>query len=394
MLVLLPVVVRLVAAVLVRIPGSPAVRVAGRRMQVQPAGVQRVVAGLLAALFVVTAARMVLVAFEESDAGYAIARSAVDGGPQPLDVYSRGATAAQVEAALRADPLVDRVAAQDSVSTSCRGANGTCLNAFVGTCAELVEAMAGVSGCRDDTQAWIGDSTRHALGRGPVPTTLDWHVNGQRGTIALPTPRTSLAYTYSSQDLGYADVFLPTSSPGVAQLLGSGPQEWAISAHGGVDAAAQVQDRLREVAPRASVNPSWHASALTYIDTMRRGLWLLAGLVIAVGLLSFVLGGVDRALSRRAESARLQVFGTPRRTIVAAQWIEALLPLLVGVPLAAGLGSFAGETFLTFNEGLAPTPWAGITTVVFVTLLGSVVVAGLTVVAAAPRLRAELIRAE
>jgi hypothetical protein len=31
---------------------------------------------------------------------------------------------------------------------------------------------------------------------------------------------------------------------------------------------------------------------------------------------------------------------------------------------------------------------------VFVTLLGSVVVAGLTVVAAAPRLRAELIRAE
>jgi len=132
MLVLLPVVVRLVAAVLVRIPGSPAVRVAGRRMQVQPAGVQRVVAGLLAALFVVTGARMVLVSFEEADGGYATARSAVDGGPQPLEVYSPGATAAQVEAALRADPLVDRVAAQDGVSTSCRGANGTCLNAFVG----------------------------------------------------------------------------------------------------------------------------------------------------------------------------------------------------------------------------------------------------------------------
>lgn len=393
MLVLLPVVVRLVAAGLVRIPGSPAVRVAGRRMQAQPAGVQRVVAGLLAALFVVVGARMVLVSFEEADGGYAIARSAVDGGPQPLDVYSRGGTAAQVEAALRADPLVDRLAAQDGVSTSCSRRNGSCLTAFVGTCAELVEAMAGVSGCRDDTQAWIGDSARNHIGQGPGPT-LDWHVEGQRGTVPLPSPRTSLAYTYSRQDLVYADVFLPTSSPGVAQLLGSGPQEWAISAHGGVDAAAQVQDRLREVAPRASVNPSWHSSSLTYIDTMRRGLWLLAGLVIAVGLLSFVLGGVDRALSRRAESARLQVFGTPRRTIVAAQWIEALLPLLVGVPLAAGLGSFAGEAFLSLADAGLSTPWTGIITLVMATLLGSVVVAGLTVVAAAPRLRAELIRAE
>ncbi|MEJ7741131.1 MAG: hypothetical protein WKF73_00485 [Nocardioidaceae bacterium] len=393
MLVLLPVVVRLVAAALVRIPGSPTVRVAGRRMQAQPAGVQRVVAGLLAALFVVAGARMVLVAFEEADAGYATARSAVDGGPQPLEVYARGVPAAQVEAVLRVDPLVDRLAVEHGVSTSCRGPNGSCLTAFLGTCAELVEAMAGVSGCRDDTQAWIGDATRNHIGQGPGPT-LDWRVEGQRGTITLPTPRTSLAYTYSSQDLVYANVFLPTSSPGVAQLRGSGPREWAISAHGGVDAAAQVQDRLRVVAPRASVNPSWDASALTYIDTMRRGLWLLAGLVIAVGLLSFVLGGVDRALSRRAESARLQVFGTPRRTIVAAQWIEALLPLLVGVPLAAGLGSFAGEAFLSLADAGLTTPWTGIVTVVLATLLGSVVVAGLTVVAAAPRLRADLIRAE
>lgn len=393
MLVLLPVVVRLVAAALVKVPGAPAVRLAGRRMQAQPAGVQRVVAGLLAALFVVAGARMVLVAFEEADGAYATARSAMDGGPQPIEVYARGVPRERVEAALRSDPLVDRIAADAQLYTSCRGAEALCLSAFVGTCAELVEAMPGVTGCRDDQPAFIGADTAAMLPREPGPT-LAWKPNGsRRETVSLPAPQATLQHTWSSQDLGYANVFLPGSTPGVAELLDGGPSRWSISAHGGPDAAAQVQDRLREVAPRASVNPTWRASDLVFVDTMRRGLWLLAGLVVAVGLLSFVLGGVDRALSRRAESARLQVFGTPRRTIAAAQWIEGLLPLLVGVPLAAGLGSFAGETFLSLVEGSMATPWTGIVTVVAATLLGSIVVAGLTV-AAAPRLRADLIRAE
>jgi hypothetical protein len=148
------------------------------------------------------------------------------------------------------------------------------------------------------------------------------------------------------------------------------------------------------VSPEAFVSRDWRAADTAYIDTMRRGLWLMATLVVSIGLLSFVLGGIDRALSRRAESARLQVFGTPRHTIRNAQWIEALLPLLVGVPLAAGLGSFAGATFLHLAEGGVATPYTGVVAVVVATMAGSVLVAGLTVVAAAPRLRAELIRAE
>jgi putative ABC transport system permease protein len=393
MLVLLPVVVRLVAAALVRIPGAPAVRLAGRRMQAQPAGVQRVVAGLLAALFVVAGARMVLVAFEVSDGAYAAARSAMDGGPQPLSVRTTRPSEDAVEAALRAHPLVDRVATQDQLATGCRGARSLCLTAFVGTCAELVEALPGVTGCRDDEAALLGDEVLVG-GRTPGPT-LTWRANGSAGTLSVPTPQTTLSYDYSTeQDLVYANVFLPQSTPGVEDLLNAGQPSWSVSAHGGPSAAAQVQTALRDVSPHASVSRDWRKADLAYVDTMKRGLWLLAGLVVSVGLLSFVLGGVDRALSRRAESARLQVFGTPRRTIMAAQWIEALLPLLVGVPLAAGLGSFAGETFLSLAERSMATPWTGIVTVVLATLLGSVVVAGLTVVAAAPRLRADLIRAE
>lgn len=389
LLVLLPVVVRLVAAGLVKVASAPAGRLAGRRMQAQPAGVQRVVAGLLAALFVVAAARMVLVAFE-STPQYQAARSAVDGGAQRLHVAAPHASRSAVEAVLRGDPLVDRLVRNESVHTSCRSMRSLCLSAFVGTCAELIEAKPNVTGCRDDTAAFLGDRSR-GVSR-VAATTLTWR--GSHRTLTLPTPTHTLPHTSSSADLVDAAVFLPLATPGVDKLLGSGPRLWSIEAHGGPGAVDQIQSRLRRAAPAAWVQPEWSADDLTYVDTMRRGLWMLAALVIAVGLLSFVLGGVDRALSRRAESARLQVFGTPRRTIVAAQWIEGLLPMLLGVPLAVGLGTFAGQAYLSLGFASLPTPWTGVMTMVGATLLGSVVVTGLTVVAAAPPLRADLIRAE
>ena len=390
MLVLLPATVRLIAGALVHLP-HPTVRLAGRRMQAQPAGVQRVVAGLLAALFVITGARMVLVAFEESDGAYAAARTAMEGGPQQIDVYAPRGHGGALEAAVRAHPLVDRVAAEQYVSTPCRGARSLCLTAFVGTCAELVEAMPGISGCRDGEAAFVGDDA--LMGSGEAGPTLTWRANGSH-SLTTPTPSVTLEHDWSEDDLTGASVFLPETTPGVADLARGGQPAWHVSATGGPTAAAQLRAALREVTPQASVVRHWRAADMAYIDTMRRGLWLMASLVVSIGLLSFVLGGIDRALSRRAESARMQVLGTPRRTIRNAQWIEALLPLLVGVPLAAGLGSFAGATFLHLAEGGVATPYTGVVAVVVATMAGSVLVAGLTVVAAAPRLRPELIRAE
>ena len=213
-------------------------------------------------------------------------------------------------------------------------------------------------------------------------------------SLTSPTPTATLEHDWSDDDLTYASVFLPETTPGVPKLVDGDAPAWQVSANGGPTAAAQLRAALRDVTPQAYVSRDWRAADTAYIDTMRRGLWLMATLVVSIGLLSFVLGGIDRALSRRAESARLQVFGTPRRTIRNAQWIEALLPLLVGVPLAAGLGSFAGATFLQLAEGGVATPYTGVVAVVVATMAGSVLVGGLTVVAAAPRLRAELIRAE
>jgi hypothetical protein len=391
MLVLLPATVRLIAGALVHVP-HPTVRLAGRRMQAQPAGVQRVVAGLLAALFVITGARMVLVAFEEADRSYAAARTAMAGGPQKIHVDAPRGHDGAVEAALRAHPLVDRVAADQYVSTPCRGARSRCLTAFIGTCGELVEALPGVTGCRDGEAAFVGENASMG-GWEPVPR-LTWRANGPH-TLTTPTPATTLAHEYSDDDLVYANVFLPESTPGVADLVSGSRPAWMVSATGGPTAAAQLRAALRDAAPQVSVVPEWLAADTVYIDTMRRGLSLLATLVVSIGLLSFVLGGIDRALSRRSESARLQVFGTPRRTIRNAQWIEALLPLLVGVPLAAGLGSFAGATFLHLGSGdEVATPYTGVVAVVGATMIGSVLVAGLTVIAAAPKLRPELIRAE
>jgi len=61
-----PVFVRLVAVGLERVARGPVLLVAARRLQAQPAGINRVITGLLVGLFVVTGARSVVTAFEST----------------------------------------------------------------------------------------------------------------------------------------------------------------------------------------------------------------------------------------------------------------------------------------------------------------------------------------
>ena len=55
------------------------------------------------------------------------------------------------------------------------------------------------------------------------------------------------------------------------------------------------------------------------------------GLVVGMGLLSFALAVVDRAVNRRRELLSLQLLGVPSATLRRSQWIEAAVPVLGGV---------------------------------------------------------------
>jgi hypothetical protein len=65
-ILVVPVFVRLVADLMLRLGRGPAMVIAARRLQAQPAAVTRVISGLMIGLFMVTGARSVVVAFEST----------------------------------------------------------------------------------------------------------------------------------------------------------------------------------------------------------------------------------------------------------------------------------------------------------------------------------------
>lgn len=76
------------------------------------------------------------------------------------------------------------------------------------------------------------------------------------------------------------------------------------------------------------------------------------------------------------------------------QWVEAALPLDMGIVLAIGAGTLAGAALLALANEARFIPGAELGVLTAFGFLAAVAVAGITVIAASPRIRPELIRAE
>lgn len=123
-------------------------------------------------------------------------------------------------------------------------------------------------------------------------------------------------------------------------------------------------------------------------------MWTLAAVILSLGLLTFAIAGIDRALSRRRELVGLQLVGTPPRVLWRAQWLEAALPTTVGCLLAIVAGQFAGAAFLRIDGGSLSAPWPQAAILAMIALVASLAVAGLTVLATSTRISPDQIRAE
>ncbi|MCU1675924.1 MAG: hypothetical protein JWM93_682, partial [Frankiales bacterium] len=404
LIVVIPVFTHVIGGFLVRIPGGPALRIAGRRLQSQPAGVSRIVAGLLIGLFVVSGGRMVLGAWEGTPQYQAADRSA-HGGQIAYDVY--------VDPSSDAEALATRITTVDGVraayprwqlSTAC-GPKGPCISAFVGTCADLVASVPDATGCRDEQVAWL-DHVGTEPGARPG-STIAWTTGGQEGDgasdpgIALPAPGRDSVITaggpqYATGDAMQAQVFIPADTPGVRDVLGALAADTAVPVAVEVDAGtlsqAGLRGAVRGLDPSADVVTPWDDDDYDFVSGLRALMWAVAAVVLAVGLLGFAIATIDRTVSRRAEMVSLQLVGTGRGVIRAAQWWEAAVPLSLGVLLALASGSAVGLAWLSIGDGLDVVPWGSIGALAAVSVAAAVAVAGLTVVACAPRIRAELIR--
>ena len=131
-----------------------------------------------------------------------------------------------------------------------------------------------------------------------------------------------------------------------------------------------------------------------YVAGLRAIVWTVAAVLLSVGLLAFAVAAVDRAVNRRREVVALQLVGVPASLLRRAQWVEAALPIGVGTVFAIGTGLLAAAAYLTYGSAGHWTPWHAAGILALISLTGAAAIAGLTVIAANPRIRPDLIRAE
>lgn len=394
-----PVFVRLLADLLQRSSRGPVSLVAARRLQAQPAGVTRVIAALMVGLFLVIGARCVVVAFESTPQYRSAAanvevqqRSSVLAGPgRSAGVAARAAAVPGVT------DVVDLAVLTGTAGKRLRtGGNVMPVRAIVGTCADLA-VFADIDNCSEGrplvlTPWWYDD----------VPETITLGAaHGGRDpardapTITIPTPTTTMTNAGDDRETQewirplWADVFLPESTPGIRPLLASSQHELVVLAGPGDDLNPGLEEAGLQVT-------SWPAvETYDFVVAMRTIVWAVAALILVVGLLTFAIAAIDRAVSRRRELVSLQVIGTPPGTLVRAQWLEAALPTTLGCVLAIAAGFFAGSTYLRLDgSSMNAFPWSPALTLAGIAVAASLAIAGLTVLATNTRIAPEHIRTE
>jgi hypothetical protein len=378
--------------------GGPAVRIAARRLQLEPAATTRVVAGLLGAFFVCAGAQCVLVIFERTPQYLAAVRAETT-GPQRIDVLERPGTALDVTS-LAAVPGVRSITPAPSVGVadSC-GADlprGACTSVYVGTCADLQRVLPTVTQCRD-RPAWLGDAHPGRPAPG-TPLPLVWSGGDGSGPALLTVPAPAEQWplrelsTVENYSLSSYELFLPVSTPGADRLLARSTDRWVLLTSGG----GRVRDDVTLAA--AALGGDSYSSAepeqLRQVEQYRTLIWAATAVALLLGFAALVVTSVDRAIERRRQLAAFHVLGAPARVLRRSQLLQVFLPLAIGMPVAALTGLLAGRAYLVFGGEGAATPTRAVLVTGLLGLLASLAVAGLTVPGVGRRVTPELLRRE
>lgn len=363
-----PVGVRLLADALVRFGRRPLLLLTGRRLQLEPATTTRIVAALLAATYVVVGARCVLAAFEQTPE-YLHAAAVRGPGPQRVDLVAgdRPVQDAAVRSALAAVPGVRSVVAEYPALEE-RGADSrNAVRGTFGTCADL-QAQLGVSGCRPGQPVWLLPTTEDGTAQGAPRTVRLAPLDDRQHTIAVTLPLPTLPIHFVVTDIYYQTsyppgVFVPIDTPGARAAAGD-TRRWTVMGDGG----RAVVQRIRTATASLGVTVSAESQVdgeYQAVEGYRAILWTVAAVIFGVGLLGFVIASVDRALSRRQDELGLHRLGVPERLLARSRMMQALLPLILGVPLAGLSGLLAGTTYLyAADETYVPWRSALVATVV------------------------------
>lgn len=393
MLLVVPVFVRLVAGLVLRVGNGPLVTLVGRRLQTQPASATRVISALMIGLFVIVAARAVLSAFLATPQ-YISAADFVE-RDQTAETTVAAAEVGAARDAIAGIVGVDRVAsfpvlyAQPIGSAHDEGDTATVL---VATCSELAGPGQALKGCRDGAVNLVGEPWFYNpdLEEAQVQRLDSW---APRGKPILLSMRGAATIDPASFDhlVGALQntpaIIVPPDTPGIADLLDR--TDHLVVAHAGP--GRFLYDRMH--AAGFQVDRMVDLENYDFVQGMRTLVWTLASVVLAIGLLTFTIAGIDRALSRRRELTALRLIGTPGQLLRTAQWLEAALPTMFGTLFAITAGGYAGATYLQL-AGDKVVPSTAALALAAVAVIISAVLAGITTIGTTARLDPEHIRAE
>jgi len=387
MVLAVPLFVQFVAALMLRSHRHAPLLIAGRRLEGQPAAVNRVITGLLLGLFVVVGARAVVVAFEDTPQYIGAARQVNE--EQRADSV---VPAMEVDAAISRSAAVSgvrEVIAYPILKSACDRSLGphSCLTAMIATCDELAVIDRTTTGCRDGEVMMIGLPPNEEAG--PEVT---WML--QRGQavddadiVTTPAPRASFG---ASNFYRPAEVIIPPSLPGIAEFASKTDHGIVVTGDPGRDLA----QRLVDAGALPYAHSPWDMADYDYVATLRSMVYSVAAVVMGIGLLAFAIAAIDRAISRRRELTSLRLVGIPASTLPRSQWIEALVPISGGAVLAIALGHLAGATYLAFGDTDLAAPWEPTLVLAAGAAIGGIVIAALTVIATNQRITPDTIRTE
>ncbi|MFC6344945.1 ABC transporter permease, partial [Nocardioides hankookensis] len=272
--------------------------------------------------------------------------------------------------------------------------------AIVATCGDLARLDAALTGCRDGEAMWLSADesdflTEYAAaavhgGQVTWSTSTDDESDTEVPVVRLPLdlPTMSSTGAYSSSDALsplYASVIIPPTL--VGDLPSSTEHTLLVVGGPGRDLGARLA-----AAGFAAQNGGYYED-YDFVATMRTVIWTVAGVVLGVGLLALTVSTIDRASQRRKEVVALQLVGLGRGVIRRAQGLETAVPVVIGSVLAVGLGALSGATYLSVDDA-STIPWGQTIVLGLVAVAGGLGVALVSMIACAPRVRPEEIRAE
>jgi len=334
----LPLVSTWAAVLLLRLPNQPTLRLAARRLEVDPTSASRLVGGFGVALFLVTASLGVVAALETAPR-YLAEQHAVEVGPQLHTLVQPSPQALQDAAGT---PGVTAVV--PTYSLSC-GDRNVCGNVFYGTCQGLSAVMGPAPTCRDDTVSLlrITDPKPPFYPPGHIPaivTIVSADAPGREATVPLGPGLVDLPHwSWDLNRLQQFSLFVPVDTPGLRQLL-TNPGTAVVTTGAGYT--------VRDALSRSFGRQIELQDARTYESTSswRVVVWALLLVSCALALATTMIAAIDRNTEHRNEASAHLAIGVPAHVLKGAQSLQTLIPAAVVIGGSIAIGYLGARSFV------------------------------------------------